>query len=134
LEKGFLLSGQDFHRDRTPLEAGQDRFVDLAHVFVGKEALELQRKEGLAFRLAGIETDEPGAIPRHGTPIWVGGQPVATVSSGGMSPSLQKGIAIAYLPVALATVGTVVELEIRGRKAPGRVVPMPFYPAPASRR
>jgi len=126
LEKGYLLSGQEFHRDRTPLEAAQDRFVDFDHEFVGRAALEKQRAEGPAQRLAGIAVTEPGAIPRHGTPVRANGKVVAQATSGGVSPQLGHGIALAYLPRELATVGTVVDLEIRGRAVPGRIVPLPF--------
>jgi glycine cleavage system T protein (aminomethyltransferase) len=129
LEKGYLLSGQEFHRDHTPLEAAQDRFVDFDHVFVGGPALEKERADGPKRRLSGIEVTQPGAIPRHGTPIRLGGQPVTEATSGGLSPSLGKGIALAYLPKELATPGTELTLEIRGKEAPGRVVPLPFLKA-----
>jgi aminomethyltransferase len=134
LEKGFLLSGQDFHLDRSPIEAAQDRFVEMDHDFVGRTALEKQIKEGVAVRLAGIVVEEPKAIPRHGTPVVHGGAPVAQVTSGGLSPSLDKGIALAYLPPALTAPGTELGLEIRGRTVPARVQALPFYPEPAARR
>jgi len=134
LEKGFLLSGQDFHLDRSPLEAGQDRFVEMDHDFVGKTVLEKQLKDGVAVRLAGLLVEEPNAIPRHGTPVVHGGVTVAQVTSGGLSPSLEKGIALAFLPPALTTPGTELGLEIRGRTVPARVHTLPFYPAPAARR
>jgi aminomethyltransferase len=130
LEKGYLLSGQDFHEDRTPLEAAQDRFVDLDHPFVGREALEKERKEGLKFRLAGISVAAPDAIPRHGTPVLSDGKVVAQATSGGMSPTLKRGIALAYLPMALATPGTPLSLDLRGRAVPAEVVKLPFVSAP----
>jgi glycine cleavage system T protein (aminomethyltransferase) len=126
LEKGYLLSGQEFHRDHTPLEAGQDRFVDFDHGFVGRPVLDKERAEGPKQKLVGIEVTEPGAIPRHGTPVRSGGAPVTQTTSGGLSPTLGKGIALAYLPSALASPGTDLTLEIRGREAPARVVPLPF--------
>jgi aminomethyltransferase len=126
LEKGYLLSGQEFHRDHTPLEAGQERFVDFDHPFVGSPVLEKERAEGLKRQLVGIEVTEPGAIPRHGTPVRAGGQTVTQATSGGLSPTLGKGIALAYLPPELTAPGSAVTLEIRGREAPGRVVPLPF--------
>ncbi len=134
LEKGFLLSGQDFHSDRSPLEAGQERFVEMDHEFVGRVALEKQQKDGLPARLAGILVEEPRAIPRHGTPVLHDGTPVAIVTSGGLSPSLEKGIALAYLPLALTAPGTELGLDIRGRIVPGRVHALPFYPATPARR
>jgi len=133
LEKGYLLSGQEFHRDRTPLEAGQDRFVEFDHPFVGRDALEKERAEGLRVRLAGIEVRAEGAIPRHGTPVLSNGERVAETTSGGLSPGLGIGIALAYLPVALAAPGTEVTLDLRGRPVPGRVVKLPFVRAPPAR-
>ncbi|HYA54546.1 MAG TPA: glycine cleavage system aminomethyltransferase GcvT [Thermoplasmata archaeon] len=126
LEKGYLLSGQEFHRDHTPLEAGQERFVDFDHVFVGSTVLAKEKAEGPKRRLVGIELTEPGAIPRHGTPIRSGGAPVTEATSGGLSPTLGKGIALAYLPPELTAPGTALTLDIRGREAAGQVVPLPF--------
>ncbi len=126
LEKGYLLSGQEFHRDRTPIEAGQDRFVEFDHPFVGREELEKERAEGPAVRLAGIEVRAEGAIPRHGTPVFAGGERVTEATSGGLAPGSGRGIALAYLPPALGVPGTEVTLDIRGRRVPGRVVKLPF--------
>ncbi len=134
LEKGYLLSGQEFNRDRTPLEAAQDRFVELDHPFVGREVLETQAREGVRVRLAGLLVEEPGAIPRHGTPVRHGPELIAHITSGGLSPTLQQGIALAYLPRPLDAPGTVLSLELRGRAVSARVVPLPFLAAPRERR
>jgi aminomethyltransferase len=133
LEKGYLLSGQEFHRDRTPIEAAQDRFVEFDHPFVGRTALEKERAEGAAVRLSGISVEEPGAIPRHGTPVRLDGKVVTELTSGGLSPGLGHGIGLAYLPRALAAPGTALHLEIRGREVPARVVALPFVAAPKRR-
>jgi aminomethyltransferase len=133
LEKGYLLSGQEFHRDRTPLEAAQDRFVEFDHPFVGAPALAQQKTEGPAVRLVGIEVTEAGAIPRHGTPVLVDGERVAEATSGGLSPGLGHGIALAYLPRPHAAAGTAVTLDIRGRSVAGRVVALPFVRAPSAK-
>ena len=130
LEQGYLLSGQEFHRDHSPLEAGQERFVDFDHEFVGAPVLAKQRSEGTAVRLAGIEVREPGAIPRHGTPVVRDGAPLTQATSGGLSPTLQYGIALAYLPKELARPGTELSLSLRGRDVPARVVALPFRSPP----
>ena len=134
LEKGYLLSGQEFHRDRTPLEAGQERFVEFDHPFVGRSALEAQRAKGPPVRLVGIEMAEPGAIPRHGSAVFADGAQVAVATSGGLSPGLGRGIALAYLPPELARAGTELSVDVRGRRSPGRVVALPFVaPLPVRR-
>ena len=132
LEKGYLLSGQDFSLDHTPLETGYERFVEFDHPFVGREALEREQKEGVPTRLAGITVAAGGAIPRHGTPVRAAGELVSHVTSGGISPSLGMGIALSYLPPSLAAPGGHVELDIRGQRIPGRTVALPFYPPPAT--
>ncbi len=132
LEKGYLLSGQEFHRDRSPIEAGQERFVELDHEFVGRPTIEKEVAEGTPERLAGIRVSEPGAVPRHGTPIRHGGTAIGAATSGGMSPNLHCGIALAYLPRELAVPGSRVELELRDRWVAGEVVRLPFWsPTPA---
>jgi aminomethyltransferase len=130
MEKGYLLSGQDFHRDRTPLEAAQSRFVDIDHPFVGHDVLAKQKAEGVKERFSGITVSDPSAIPRHGTPVLHDGRPVAIATSGGMSPTLHYGIALAYLPMALTAPGTALELELRGRRVPAKVTKLPFLPNP----
>lgn len=129
MEKGFLLSGQDFHQDRTPLEAGQDRFVDLGHDFVGRDALRAQLTAGIAERFTGLVADEAGAIPRHGTPILEGETVVARATSGGTAPTLGRAIALAYLPDRLRDVGHRLAFDIRGRRAPATVAKLPFVPS-----
>ncbi len=129
LEKGFLLSGQEFHRDRTPLEAAQERFVDFDHTFVGRPELEKERAQGPAQRLVGIVVTAEGAVPRHGTTIRGPDGFVTQATSGGMSPQLGHGIALAYLPTALAAPGTEVTLDLRGKPVAGRVVKLPFVRA-----
>jgi aminomethyltransferase len=134
LEKGYLLSGQDFDADRTPLEARQDRFVEFDHPFVGREALLQQKALDTYARLSGLTVADPSAIPRHGTPVRSGDAVVATVTSGGRSPTLGRGIALAYLPPALATPGTSLSVAIRDRTAPAEVVRLPFLASGVARR
>jgi aminomethyltransferase len=134
LEKGYLLSGQDFDMDRTPLEARQDRFVDFDHPFVGREALLAQKAAGTYDRLCGLTVRDDSAIPRHGTPVLSGDAPIAKVTSGGRSPTLGHGIALTYLPPALAAPGTSVGIAVRDRKAPAEVVRLPFLPSGGARR
>jgi aminomethyltransferase len=126
MEMGYLLSGEDFHGDRTPLEAGLERFLEFDHPFVGREALEKQRAQGGYPRFVGLRMEGPGAIPRRGAGIWRDGTMVSRVTSGGQSPTLGVGIALAYLPPDLAVPGTRLEIEVRDRRAPAEVVPRPF--------
>ncbi len=125
LEKAFLLSGQDFHGDRTTLETQYDWVIKWDHEFVGKSTLESQKQAGTYERWAGLKATGRG-IPRHGYPLFHGGAKVSEITSGTMSPSLKVGIAMAYLPPALAKAGTKLAFEMRGQKVDCEVVPTPF--------
>jgi aminomethyltransferase len=81
-------------------------------------------------RLVGLEVRTPDAIPRHGTPVRVGDTPAGELTSGGLSPTLNYGIALAYLPKDHSAPGTEVTLTIRGKDVPARVVPLPFRAPP----
>ncbi len=128
LEMGYPLNGSDLSPERTPLAAGLGFFVDLEKGdFVGREALVKQKAEGVAERLAGIEMLDKGPPPRPGYAVLAGGEQVATLCSGGLSPCLGRGIGMAYLPRALSKIDTPLELDIRGRRFAARVAKKPFY-------
>lgn len=128
LEMCYPLNGSDLSPEHTPLEAGLGFFVDLEKPdFVGKAALERQKAEGLPFRLAALRAEEKSPPIRPHYPVLAEGAKVAETTSGALSPSLGCGIAMAYLPFALAKPGQALEIEIRGRPYRAVVVKKPFY-------
>jgi aminomethyltransferase len=128
LEMGYPLNGNDLSPDKTPLEAGLGFFVDLAKEdFVGRELLLSQKNEGVAFRLTGFRMTCQSPPPRAHYPVLSEGKSVAEACSGGLSPSLGRGIGMAYLPVALSKPGNALEIEIRGKRYPAETVKKPFH-------
>jgi aminomethyltransferase len=129
-EMKFALYGNDIDDGHTPLEAGLGWIVKLDKAdFIGKSALEAQRKAGVTRKLVGFELTEPG-IPRAHYPILKDGQKVGEVTSGTMGPSVKKAIGIGYVPAALSAEGATFHVEIRGRPVAARVVKTPFYKKP----
>lgn len=125
LEKGYLLSGQDFTGTQTPLEVNCAWVVKWDHPFVGRPALEAQRAQDAYPRLVALKMLDRG-IPRHGFPVMSGGARVGTVTSGTLSPSLRVGIALASVDRAHASDGARVEVDIRGSAHPAQVTRLPF--------
>lgn len=125
LEKGYLLSGQDFDGRQTPLEVNGSRVVKWDRSFLGREALEAQRARGDHPRLVGLRMEDRG-IPRHGCRVRAGSEEAGVVTSGTMSPSLRVGIALASIEPAHAAPGTALQVEIREVRHPARVAPLPF--------
>ena len=129
IEEGFLLSGQDFHPEdepRTPYEADIGFAVDLDAEFVGRDALAAQAEAGVEETFVGIELLDRG-VPRHGYDVTnEDGHVVGTVTSGTMSPSLDKPVALGYLPVDLTDPGTEVNVVVRAREKRAKVVSVPF--------
>ncbi len=125
LEKGYLLSGQDFDGHQTPLEVNCAWVVKWGRPFIGREALEAQRARDHYPRLVGVRMDDRG-IPRPGHRVLSRGVDVGHVTSGTMSPSLRVGIALTSVDKGRAVQGTSLEIDIRGTLHPGRVVRLPF--------
>ncbi len=127
LEAGMRLSGQDFDGTTTVLEAGLEWIIgkNKKEDFIGRAALEQQKSSGLTRKLVGFEMTAPG-IARHGYPASADGKP-GLVTSGTQTPFLKKAIGLAYLPIAATAHGTEFDIDIRGRRTPARVVPLPFY-------
>jgi aminomethyltransferase len=127
LEAAMRLHGNDIDETTTVLEADLGWIVGWKKAdFVGADALRRQKAEGVARKLVGFEMVERG-IARQGYAIHAGGDAVGTVTSGTQTPYLKKAIGLGYVPVALSTPGTALEIDIRGRRTRALVVPTPFY-------
>ena len=127
LEMGMALYGNDIDDTTTPLEAGLSWLVKLGKgEFVGRDALVAQKERGLSRRLVGFTMAER-SFPRHGYPVFHGGQPSGVVCSGTMSPTLGIPIGTCYLPLGATKEGTTFEIEIRGKRVPATVTKPPFY-------
>jgi aminomethyltransferase len=133
LEAALPLYGHELDADTTPLEAGLARFVELERDFLGAAAIRRRRREGGTRALVGFEVIGRG-IARGGYPVLAGGALVGRVTSGGPSPTLQRAIGLAYVPPALSALGTALEIEVRGRAIPARVVETPFVSGKAAGR
>ena len=128
LEMGYPLNGNDLAEDRTPLQAGLGFFVALDKGdFVGREALVAQKAAGLPDKLTAFRMTGAAPPPRPHYSVVQAGQIIGEVCSGTQSPSLSTGIGMTYLPLRAAVIGTIIEIEIRGRRFPAEVVKKPFY-------
>ena len=129
LEMGFCLYGNDINDSTSPLEAGLGWITKFneGNDFVHRSELEKQRNGGLRRRLVGFEMLERG-IPRQHYPILDGeGNPIGEVTSGTMSPMLNKGIGMGYVQVEHAKKDTEIRIGIRNKEVPARVIRPPFY-------
>jgi len=123
LEAGMRLYGNDIDETTTVLEA------DLGWI-LSRDRREKSAGNPSARKLVGFELIDAG-IARHGYDVYVSGAPagekVGTVTSGTQTPTIRKSIGMTYLPIANTAPGSDFEIDIRGRRARARVVPLPFY-------
>jgi len=129
LEMGYLLYGNDIGEDTTPLEAGVEWAVSFTKGnFIGRDLLWPQKQSGPTRRLVAFELLEKG-VPRHGFKILDADSalPIGEVTSGNLSPILQKGIGMGYVQPGYGVPGTSIAVDIRGKAFPATVVKPPFY-------
>jgi aminomethyltransferase len=130
LEAAMALYGHEIDETTTPFEAGLGWVVKLDKGdFLGRDALVAQRDGGLERKLVGFEVQGRG-IARQGHTVVSDGQAVGTVTSGTWSPTFQKALGLAYVPVALSEPGTSLTLDVRGKAVPAVVTAVPFYRRP----
>jgi glycine cleavage system T protein (aminomethyltransferase) len=122
----FHLYGNDLSADRNPIEAGLGWCCKEETGFIGSEVIAEARATGTAEKLAPFVLTDRG-IPRQGNPVVVGGERVGTVTSGTHSPSLERGIGMAYVRSELAEPGTEVEIDVRGKLRPADIESKPLY-------
>jgi aminomethyltransferase len=129
LEARMCLYGNDLDETTTLVEAGLGWIVATGPEkgdFPGRAVLEAQKRDGPPRKLVGFEVLGRG-IARHGHPVHLGDRVVGAVTSGTWAPYVKKNIGLCYLPADQAAIGTELEIDVRGRRLPARVVPTPFY-------
>ena len=130
LEAGMPLYGHELTEEITPLEAGLGFAVNLEdHNFPGADALRAIKNDGPKRIRIGLELSDK-RVPREHFGIYAGDQPIGEVTSGTFSPTLQKPIAMGYVPPQQSEPGTELSIDIRGTRQPARVVKLPFYKRP----
>ena len=131
LESKMALYGHEISEKINVWEAALDRYCKMGKGdFLGRAALEQARAAGLRRTLVGIEMIDRGIARDEYCCCNEAGDAIGVVTSGSPSPTLGKNIALAYVPPTYSTVGTVLYVEIRGRKCKALVVPTPFYKRP----
>ena len=122
LEACFHLYGNELSLDRDPIEAGLGWCCREDTGFVGSETVREARAAGPPQRLVAFEIEGPG-IARQGNPIVGGGN----VTSGTLSPCLEAGIGMAYVPAEHSALGTLLQIDVRGKIRPAVVKQKPLY-------
>jgi aminomethyltransferase len=127
LEAAMPLYGHELSETSDPLQAGLNWAVKLdKDDFLGKPALLERQKD--ATRLVRVGLELAGKrIAREGAEVRTGDRVLGTVTSGTFAPTLQKAIAMAYVPPEFSTVGMALSVNVRGNLEPATVVPLPFY-------
>ncbi|GAA4322939.1 glycine cleavage system aminomethyltransferase GcvT [Christiangramia aestuarii] len=127
LEMGYCLYGNDIDDTTSPIEAGLGWITKFTKDFINSEELKKQKENGPARKLVAFELDERG-IPRQGYDIVdENGKKIGVVTSGTMSPSLEKGIGLGYVPTEIAGYGNKLSIQIRKKAVPATQVKLPFY-------
>jgi aminomethyltransferase len=127
LEMKMALYGNDIDETTNPIEAGLGWIVKLDKGdFIGRDAIARVKEEKPKRRLVCLVL-EGKAFPRKGYDVYKDEEKVGHLTSGTVSPSLGKPIAMAYVPAAISKPGNRVEVDIRGKKLAAEVIKPPFY-------
>lgn len=123
LEAGMPLYGNELDRTVTPVDANLGFALNPAGGFIGAPALATRP---VTQRLVGLRCVEK-RVPRTGYAVRHAGATIGRITSGTLSPTLGQPIGMAYVALAQATPGTVVQIDIRGTQVDAEVVALPFY-------
>jgi aminomethyltransferase len=128
LEAGLPLYGHELDPATTPLDAGLGNYVKMGRGFIGEDAIAAEHRAGIRKRLIGLVTADAKTVARAGYPIMSDGRRIGSITSGTFAPWIGRPVAMGYVardsPVGI---GDHIEVEVRGRIAPGYVVALPFY-------
>ena len=127
LEMGYCLYGNDINDETSPLEAGLGWITKFSKDFVNSDTLAREKEQPPKQKLIAFELQERG-IPRQGYEIVdEKGNKIGYVTSGTMSPSLNKGIGLGYIKSKFSDPGSEIHIQIRKNTVKAKVVKLPFY-------
>ena len=127
LEKGFRLWGTDIDTDSNPFEAGLPFAVDMGTEFVGKDALETARADGIDSEITPVTLDDSADIMLGGRPVRKDGEVIGYVQDGEYGYSVGESIAYTYIPSEYAEAGTAVEVLCEGETYDATVREEPLF-------
>jgi aminomethyltransferase len=128
LEVCYPLNSSDLSPERNPIEAGLGFFVDPTKPnFIGRNALLKAKQNGTREKLVPFQMREKGPPPRPHYAVFQNGERIGEVTSGTLSPSLNRGIGMAYVSATHAKIGAQIDIEIRGQKFPATIEKKPLY-------
>jgi aminomethyltransferase len=123
---GYMLYGNDIDKTTNPLEAGLGWITKLNKGnFIGRDVLLKVKSEGLNRKFVAMLGNDK-SFPRHGYEIKAENKRIGEVTSGTVSPVLEKPIAMGYVNVSYANEGNDVSIVVRGRETPVKIVKLPF--------
>ena len=126
-EMGFCLYGNDINDSTSPIEAGLGWITKFNKTFTNSENLKKQKEAGVSKKLVAFEMQER-AVPRHDYEIVdTKGIVIGIVTSGTMSPSMNKGIGMGYVTTENSAFDSEIFIRIRKNDVPAKVVKLPFY-------
>lgn len=126
LEMGFCLYGNDITDDTSPLEAGLGWITKFTKDFTNANQLKNQKEKGISKKLVGFEMIDKGIPRAHYELFNLKEEKIGEVSSGGMSPTLGRGIGMGYVNSIYATPNTEIAVNVRGKFLKARIVKLPF--------
>ncbi|MQG18402.1 MAG: glycine cleavage system aminomethyltransferase GcvT [SAR202 cluster bacterium] len=127
LEAGLLLMGNDMNSNTNPFEVGLGKFIDLSRInYIASDALKIIQSNPTNNKLVGFVMEDKG-IPRHGYQIKYNDQIIGQVTSGGVSPTLDKIIGLGYIAKEFSTLETKISIEIRNKNLSAKITKIPFY-------
>jgi aminomethyltransferase len=127
LEMGFCLYGNDINDTTSPLEAGLGWITKFNKEFTNSDKLKKQKEAGVTRKLVAFEMQER-SVPRHDYEIVdATGTVIGIVTSGTMSPSMNKGIGLGYVTTENSAVDSDIFIRIRKNDVAAKVVKLPFY-------
>ena len=127
LEKGYRLWGTDIDTDSNPFEAGLPFAVDMDTEFIGKDALETVREEGIDSKITPLTLDDSTDIMLSGRPVLKDGEAIGYVQAGNYGYSIGESIAYTYVPVEHAEAGTSVQIQCEGETYDATVRDEPLF-------